>query len=982
MTPLQPTELERQRAFLRRLARELVRCPAAAEDVVQDAFVLALERPPVEPGALRGWLARVVRNLASNRARAQSRRGARERAAARPEATPPHDEALASLELQERVLALVKALPEPYRTTLWLRYHEGLAPAAIAERERTTPKTVESRLTRGLALLRAELDRASDGERRAWLAGLARLAAEPSRAPAPILTSILGASAMKKVLGSCLLLVLLGVAWRLRGGEAPRAAPGEPPAALGMTPSAASPSDRREALPVAVEEPPSAASGGTLLVHVRWADGTSAPGVGLFLFPEGDPQGERRVVDATSDADGRARVEGLHPGAVRVEADRGAVVRASVGAGRESEVVLELDVGMDVIGTVRDAAGLPVAGAEVVLVSSRRDWLATRVVTRTAEDGSYRVRAAGGDCAVSARAPGFVPAFLHELVLGDPSEPVRADFVLDWVGFAVRGRVVDPRGEPVSGARVAAGQLRGRGYWDEEGKRGQRFGMPVVTTDEGGAFEAHGIEHAELPLSVMAEGYPIQVAERPGWVGSLSFAEIALAEPATLAGRVLGPTGEPLAGARLEVEGVGGRAAKDIPFPLPHATSDGDGRFRLELLAPGRVPIRVRPPEASALPPGFLEPELAPGEVAELDVQLREKNVIRGRALDAGGGPAELDVFLRHEGRSEPVAVDGHGAFAVEGCDDPPYALELRAEEAPGAIVELEPVWPGPDEVLLVAPALGSVKGIFLDEAGLESLVAKDVPASADPLGRMPMRPAQGPIVFLEERDGGFSGRVQWSGDEYRFDAVPPGRYRVTIKAYSDGPSGPNMTWLHASDWFQLDAGEHVDLGVARTPRPGWLELELLPADAPGLSCVVRTTEFTVASLVREPRVELVPGTYWVTARADGMADACAPVVIRSDEETRASLRLEPGVARTLEFRLGEGSEPWREVRVAVRAADGSLVVARALDARVEPLGLLVHLPAGEFTLEAESDAGLRAAGAFRVEALGAQERPLVFELR
>ena len=53
-----PDELAQSAAFLRRLARGLVGDPHLAEDVVQDAFVAALERPPVARVALPRWLAR------------------------------------------------------------------------------------------------------------------------------------------------------------------------------------------------------------------------------------------------------------------------------------------------------------------------------------------------------------------------------------------------------------------------------------------------------------------------------------------------------------------------------------------------------------------------------------------------------------------------------------------------------------------------------------------------------------------------------------------------------------------------------------------------------------------------------------------------------------------------------------------------------------------------------------------------------------
>ena len=65
----QPAELELQRAFLQRLARQLVRGEAAAEDLVQETFLRALQHPPASATALRSWLTRVARHLAINRGR-------------------------------------------------------------------------------------------------------------------------------------------------------------------------------------------------------------------------------------------------------------------------------------------------------------------------------------------------------------------------------------------------------------------------------------------------------------------------------------------------------------------------------------------------------------------------------------------------------------------------------------------------------------------------------------------------------------------------------------------------------------------------------------------------------------------------------------------------------------------------------------------------------------------------------------------------
>src|SRR5262245_22899181 len=73
--------------FLRGLSRALVSDEHLAEDLLQELWVKALERPPErvpdrspdQNGSLRAWLARVLRNLAVSEARGSERRRRREK---------------------------------------------------------------------------------------------------------------------------------------------------------------------------------------------------------------------------------------------------------------------------------------------------------------------------------------------------------------------------------------------------------------------------------------------------------------------------------------------------------------------------------------------------------------------------------------------------------------------------------------------------------------------------------------------------------------------------------------------------------------------------------------------------------------------------------------------------------------------------------------------------------------------------------------
>src|SRR5262249_59913784 len=87
--------------------------------------------------------------------------------AARP--GPPSPEALLGRFEMERLLGrLVAELDEPYRTTVLLRYSEGLSSAEIARHQGIPAATVRWRLMTALDRLRAALDREPDGDRRRW----------------------------------------------------------------------------------------------------------------------------------------------------------------------------------------------------------------------------------------------------------------------------------------------------------------------------------------------------------------------------------------------------------------------------------------------------------------------------------------------------------------------------------------------------------------------------------------------------------------------------------------------------------------------------------------------------------------------------------------------------------------------------------------------------------------------------------------------
>lgn len=186
--PLQmtPEQLLLNSRWVRGLAVSLVGDPNVADDVVQQTWLAALERPGQDSGSgeeRRAWLARVLRNFVLQRSRSESRRAQRERLHASnspgsvqdPEPSdcgPGEPSLVEQVDSQRAVVQEALNLSEPTRTTLLLRYFKGHSSAEIARIQNVPAATVRSRLSRGLEELRARMSNRYDGDDSAWCSAL------------------------------------------------------------------------------------------------------------------------------------------------------------------------------------------------------------------------------------------------------------------------------------------------------------------------------------------------------------------------------------------------------------------------------------------------------------------------------------------------------------------------------------------------------------------------------------------------------------------------------------------------------------------------------------------------------------------------------------------------------------------------------------------------------------------------------------------
>ena len=174
-----------ERLQLKALARRLLADEHGAEDILQDAWVLALEQPPPKDRPLGAWMSEVVRRLAWRRHRGETRARERDAQVARPAKTTDPEDATARLQTERTVIDAVLALDEDLRTTVHARYFEGRPPREIARLQGISIHTVNDRLKRARRLLRVDLERRLEGDDRDhrdhWALALVPMAALSSR---------------------------------------------------------------------------------------------------------------------------------------------------------------------------------------------------------------------------------------------------------------------------------------------------------------------------------------------------------------------------------------------------------------------------------------------------------------------------------------------------------------------------------------------------------------------------------------------------------------------------------------------------------------------------------------------------------------------------------------------------------------------------------------------------------------------------------
>jgi hypothetical protein len=483
---------------------------------------------------------------------------------------------------------------------------------------------------------------------------------------------------------------------------------------------------------------------GSILVHVKHADGSPAPQAnveigGATLWP---------ARSAQADARGDCKISGLLSGSYDLRASREQQVsRVLMGLvlerGQDQEVTLTLEPGRFVTALVTDGSGPSphlVPGADVVLAEEGLSTFPLR--GRSGGDGKVTLGPiSNGPATLSGRAPDFVGS----AVVAVPDaldKPVPLALVR---GGTLLGEVVDARGFPVDGASV-------------EVVGSDAMGLPISETPQLLRFRRSHFSWALAgPPPLIAAG---ELGVMPGPIPPIPGSNAALQAAA------LDSAAEPL----------------DAEEELVPWITDGGGRFRAAPVTPGQVRALVRHPD-------FVEGvsevvRLVPGGEAQVKLTLLRGGSLEGRIKDDRDQPvagAEIEILAEHGTFQRATLTASDGSFAFSALPRQ-VVLNVRRADNPTRVAKRIPldVPEGKKEMLeITLPALRDPIAVTVVDEQERPIELAEVNVlsldPASPLRSTAFSDASGRVEIADARGLGLRVSVQAPGFARQALVVDPG---------------------------------------------------------------------------------------------------------------------------------------------------------------------------------------------------------------
>ena len=654
-----PDAVLRELDGLRALARALAHGDADADDLIQEAAVIALEHPPQLDRPVRPWLATVLRNRRRMDVRADERRRRREHAVAEDDSAEPAS--LDRARVLERLSRALVELDEPFRAVVVRRYLDGHSSAEISRALGIPAGTVRWRLKTALERLRAALDDDSPD----WRAALI-----PMLQGAAIVKTKLSLAAI------VIALLLAGLWWQLSRPSPKSQTVASPVATTPIAPVHSVPLSPGQARPTAALTP---LPGGRIRGRVmNWSTGdgvadadvtfTSASGAmtirtgndGAFELAPNEPGAYTLATIAA--ADFLPYAPELEHSPIHVQFQKGKSVDG---------IVVFLFPALDYHGVVVDAHDAPVAGAHVTLLGSPAGEQAeSRLATEwtTGSDGAFTFHAPDDTVfeAVKAGERGWAwldggVAITKHMTIRLAAAPAR--------DATITGMVTDERDQPLADVLVRA---------QPADKTDQARATAFATTGADGRFALDHLDRGDYDLVGELEG---RAHGRQHVAGGAHEVKLVLATGITLAGTVVTGDGTAVPSFTLTVVRRDGAARQ---FEQARSIVDPRGHFEIQVM-PGDLELAATAAGWAPTPGLHVE---ASQPRNDLQLVVRPGATITGVVTDASTHePLRYARVMREAmgggASAEPSNVGtvtrADGTFALSGVPEGPVSITIGA---------------------------------------------------------------------------------------------------------------------------------------------------------------------------------------------------------------------------------------------------------------------------------------------------------------
>ncbi len=408
-----------------------------------------------------------------------------------------------------------------------------------------------------------------------------------------------------------------------------------------------------------------------------------------------------------------------------------------------------------VSGTIQAPDGKLVEGVSVHVIRTRPAWgrywnpqpvdILGKAITDA--EGRFRVdldnfdQNAEADYAIVTQAPKFGQTTSKlKSPLGAIPEPIRLEAEQPF-----RIRITDREGVPVAGADVrlesayAKSGDAGFSEWVITALRASDASKLQWKTDADGKFAPTGISPGfEIAFRVTAPGFGQQRLQFDS-DSEPNAATLKIGKAYILEGRVtLGNGGPPAVGSRIETLSMSENYGMGMTLGRAVATTDADGRYRLEVAPGASIRVEAFPPSIEAGPYLVRGKLIVPGVMTahRADFALPKGVLVRGRIVEAGTEKPVAGAIVFHQAQKknnpdyveedaaawfnmdkQHVFTDKDGRYAIAVMPGPGYLLanaptgDFVPEEIPFVELYGDLIWPNqriyPDAFRKIVPKAG-----------------------------------------------------------------------------------------------------------------------------------------------------------------------------------------------------------------------------------------------------------------------------------